>query len=89
MNNKEFDGFLNELQKLGLDKAASAVAEAAEKYDTAKSYDEENTMRLPLGWSPMLRQLSDGMVIDTELEKLLVNKIAFKRAKSPAESEWN
>ncbi|KAK2645518.1 hypothetical protein Ddye_020713 [Dipteronia dyeriana] len=42
MNNKEFDGFLNELQKLGLDKAASAVAEAAAKYDPAKSSNGES-----------------------------------------------
>jgi 3-methyl-2-oxobutanoate hydroxymethyltransferase len=31
----DVDGFLNQLQKLGLDKAASAAAEAAEKIGTA------------------------------------------------------
>ncbi|GLT33969.1 hypothetical protein SLA2020_085190 [Shorea laevis] len=33
----EVDGFLNELQKMGLDKAASAAAVAAEKLDTKES----------------------------------------------------
>lgn len=33
----DVDGFLSELQKLGLDKAASAAAEAAEKMEMAKS----------------------------------------------------
>ncbi|RVX09911.1 3-methyl-2-oxobutanoate hydroxymethyltransferase 1, mitochondrial [Vitis vinifera] len=35
----EVDGFLNELQKLGLDKAASAAAEAAEKIETSESLE--------------------------------------------------
>ena len=37
INPAEVDGFLSELQKLGLDKAASAAAEAAEKINTNKS----------------------------------------------------
>ncbi|XP_050387657.1 3-methyl-2-oxobutanoate hydroxymethyltransferase 2, mitochondrial-like [Argentina anserina] len=37
INSVEVDGFLSELQKLGLDKAASAAAEAAEKINTNKS----------------------------------------------------
>lgn len=45
INNKDFDGFLNELQKLGLDKAASAAAEAVGKLDTAKSADGESAAR--------------------------------------------
>ncbi|KAL5792326.1 hypothetical protein ACOSP7_000920 [Xanthoceras sorbifolium] len=39
ISNKDFSGFFNELQKLGLDKAASA---AADKIDTAKSADGES-----------------------------------------------
>ncbi|CAL5414607.1 unnamed protein product [Camellia sinensis] len=35
----DVDGFLNELQKLGLDKAASAAATAAEKIENAESPD--------------------------------------------------
>lgn len=37
INAADVDGFLNELQKLGLDKAASAAAEAAEKMGKANS----------------------------------------------------
>lgn len=37
ISNSEVDGFLKELQQLGLDKAASAAAEAAEKMQTTKS----------------------------------------------------
>lgn len=37
------DGFLNELQKLGLAKAASAAAEAAEKLKTGESAEQKNT----------------------------------------------
>ncbi|KAH7577989.1 hypothetical protein JRO89_XS01G0324200 [Xanthoceras sorbifolium] len=39
ISNKDFSGFFNELQKLGLDQAASA---AADKIDTAKSADGES-----------------------------------------------
>ncbi|XP_057980185.1 3-methyl-2-oxobutanoate hydroxymethyltransferase 1, mitochondrial-like [Malania oleifera] len=38
----DVDSFSNELQKLGLDKAASAAAAAAEKIETAKSPDDGN-----------------------------------------------
>lgn len=37
INPADVDGFLSELQKLGLDKAASAAAEAAEKINPNKS----------------------------------------------------
>lgn len=37
ISDSEVDGFLNELQKLGLDKAAEAAAQAAEKMQKAKS----------------------------------------------------
>ena len=36
ISNSEVDGFLKELQQLGLDKAASAAAEVAEKMQKAK-----------------------------------------------------
>ncbi|TKY45834.1 3-methyl-2-oxobutanoate hydroxymethyltransferase 2 [Spatholobus suberectus] len=36
------DVFSNELQRLGLDKAASAVSEAVQKMDTTKSIGEGN-----------------------------------------------
>ncbi|XP_028051795.1 3-methyl-2-oxobutanoate hydroxymethyltransferase 2, mitochondrial-like [Camellia sinensis] len=39
INTADVDGFLNELQKLGLDKAASAAATAAEKIENAESPD--------------------------------------------------
>ncbi|KAI8021546.1 hypothetical protein LOK49_LG03G02175 [Camellia lanceoleosa] len=39
INAADVDGFLNELQKLGLDKAASAAATAAEKIENAESPD--------------------------------------------------
>lgn len=37
ISSTDFNGFFNELQRLGLDKAASAAAEANEKIDPAKS----------------------------------------------------
>lgn len=36
INAADVDGFLSELQRMGLDKAASAAAEAAEKISTSK-----------------------------------------------------
>lgn len=36
MSSGDCNGFFNELQKLGFDKAAAVAAEAAEKIDTAK-----------------------------------------------------
>ncbi|GAY51430.1 hypothetical protein CUMW_134160 [Citrus unshiu] len=36
MSSSDCNGFFNELQKLGFDKAAAVAAEAAEKIDTAK-----------------------------------------------------
>ncbi|KAJ1379617.1 Pyruvate/Phosphoenolpyruvate kinase-like domain superfamily [Sesbania bispinosa] len=39
------DGFLDELQRLGLDKAASAASEAVQKMDTAKSIGEGNSTK--------------------------------------------
>ncbi|KAF5946273.1 hypothetical protein HYC85_016501 [Camellia sinensis] len=39
INAADVDGFLNELQKLGLDKAASAAATAADKIENAESPD--------------------------------------------------
>ncbi|CAL5438925.1 unnamed protein product [Camellia sinensis] len=40
----DVDGFLNELQKLGLDKAASVAATAAEKIENAESPDPGHLM---------------------------------------------
>lgn len=36
INAAEIDGFTKELQKMGLDKAAAAAAEAAENFETDK-----------------------------------------------------
>lgn len=44
INTADVDGFLTELQRLGLEKAASAAAAAAEKIETVES---------PVGGSPI------------------------------------
>ncbi|KAJ4843876.1 3-methyl-2-oxobutanoate hydroxymethyltransferase 2, mitochondrial [Turnera subulata] len=55
MSEADMDGFMKELQKLGLDEAAASTAEAAEKFKKAELSNEENIPESNLvGANPVL-----------------------------------